>query len=183
MPTTRSKSKDISQQECIINKKQEEKTEDLVKESEVKESEVKESEVKESEVSEIKKLEEPVCFICWDISQPTNKIIKIKELILFNSGCNCNSEIHINCLFNWINVSKSCPICRINITVNTRIYEEIDYYYRATIMMKIKYNISNFVNMCLAVVMMLTQYLALLFALNAFFNLFRELINIILYSN
>ena len=81
MPITRSKSKDISQQKCIINKNQ----------------------------------EEPVCFICWDISQPTNKIIKMKELIL-NAGCDCNSEIHINCLFNWINVSKSCPICRINIT-------------------------------------------------------------------
>lgn len=143
MPITRSKSKDISQQKCIINKNQ----------------------------------EEPVCFICWDISQPTNKIIKMKELIL-NAGCDCNSEIHINCLFNWINVSKSCPICRINITVNTQIYNEINYFYNATIMMKIKHNISNFVNMCLAVVMMLTQYLALLFALNAFFNLFRELINI-----
>ena len=163
MPTTRSKTnKDISQQKCIINKKQEEKTEDLVK---------------EPEDSEIKKQEEPVCFICWDISQPTNKIIKMKELI-FNAGCDCNSEIHINCLFNWINVSKSCPICRINITVNTQIYNEINYFYNATIMMKIKHNISIFVNMCLAVVMMLTQYLALLFALNAFFNLFRELINI-----
>ena len=50
MPITRSKSKDISQQKCIINKNQ----------------------------------EEPVCFICWDISQPTNKIIKMKELLLFN---------------------------------------------------------------------------------------------------
>ena len=164
MPITRSKSKDISQQKCIINKKQEEKTEDLVK---------------EPEDSEIKKQEEPVCFICWDISQPTNKIIKMKELI-FNAGCgcDCNSEIHINCLFNWINVSKSCPICRINITVNTQIYNEINYFYNATIMMKIKHNISNFVNMCLTVVMIFAHYLTLLFLLNTLFNLFRELINI-----
>ena len=160
MPTTRSKTnKDISQQKCIINKKQEEKTEDLVK---------------EPEDSEIKKQEEPVCFICWDISQPTNKIIKMKELLLFNSDCACNSEGHIKCLFDWVNISKSCPICREEIIINIPIYNEMEYYYRATIMMKIKHNLSIFVNMCYAVTMMFAKYITLLFVLNTILIITKE---------
>ncbi len=153
MPTTRSKSKEICQQKKINNK-----TEELVSET----------------------VSEPVCFICWGTSQPTNKIIKMKELILFNSGCDCNSEIHTNCLFDWVNVSKSCPICRIKITVNTQIYNEIDYCYRATIMMKIKYNITAFINMCFAVTMLFAKYIALLFLLNICLHISKEVYNLII---
>jgi hypothetical protein len=123
---------------------------------------------------------EPVCFICWGTSQSTNKIIKMKELILFNSGCDCNSEIHTNCLFDWVNVSKSCPICRVKITVNTQIYNEIDYCYRATIMMKIKHNISIFVNMCYAIVMFFAKHITILFVLNILIKLSREIIYFII---
>jgi hypothetical protein len=163
MPTTRSKSKNNSQQKNVNNK-----TENLVFLEPVK------LELGSETVSE------PVCFICWGTSQSTNKIIKMKELILFNSCCDCNSEIHTNCLFDWVNVSKSCPICRVKITVNTQIYNEIDYCYRATILMKIKYNMSIFVNTCYAIVMFFAKHIAILFVLNILIKLSREIIYFII---
>jgi len=155
--TRNKKNKDI-RQKCIVNQKQE-------------------LPVLESTIETVS---EPVCFICWGTSQSTNKIIKMKELILFNSCCDCNSEIHTNCLFDWVNVSKSCPICRVKITVNTQIYNEIDYCYRATILMKIKYNMSIFVNTCYAIVMFFAKHIAILFVLNILIKLSREIIYFII---
>lgn len=117
---------------------------------------------------------EPVCFICLELEQPTNKIIKMKEMELLNSDCDCNSEIHINCLFDWVKVSKSCPICRKKITIHTHNYNKFDYYYRVTIMTKIKYNITIFINMCFMVGMMIIQYIAFLFLLNVLLRLSKE---------
>jgi len=154
MPNTRNKkNKELHQQKCI-NKL--------------------EVSVLEPKDNKDKTQEESVCFICWGTSEPTNKIIKIKELILFNSGCDCNSEIHTNCLLDWVNVSKSCPICREEITINIDIYNEIDYFYRATIIMKIKDNVSLFINMCAAVTMMIVKYIILLFFLNALLRIAKE---------
>jgi len=151
------KNKNICQQKCV-NKNLEEK-EELIK---------------EQIDNEEKKKEEILCFICLELAQPTNKIIKMKELILFNSDCDCNSEGHIKCLFDWVNVSKSCPICREDIIINIPIYNEMEYYYRATIMMKVKNNLSIFVNMCCGVAIIFAKYIAILFVLNAILIITKE---------
>ena len=139
-----------------------------------KNQEYKEEQNKVPIDNEEKKKEEPLCFICLELAQPTNKIIKMKEQILFTSDCACNSEGHIKCLFDWVNVSKSCPICREEIIINIPIYNEIEYYYRATLMMMIKYNLSIFVNMCYAVTMMIAKYITILFVLNTILILTKE---------
>ena len=156
--TRNKKNKKNCQQVNSINKKLEEK----------------EEEIKEPIDNEEKKKEETLCFICLELAQPTNKIIKMKELLLFNSDCACNSEGHIKCLFDWVNISKSCPICREEIIINIPIYNEMEYYYRATIMMKIKHNLSIFVNMCYAVTMMFAKYITLLFVLNTILIITKE---------
>jgi hypothetical protein len=158
--TRNQKNKKNSNQVNLINKKLEKREENEKKE--------------EPTNNEEKKKEETLCFICLELAQPTNKIIKMKELILFTSDCACNSEGHIKCLFDWVNVSKSCPICREEIIINIPIYNEINYYYSHTIMMKIKHNLSIFFNMCYAVTMMIAKYITLLFVLNAILIITKE---------
>jgi hypothetical protein len=56
-----------------------------------------------------------LCLICWDPSITNNNLIKMKSTLsylLFYKDCSCNGIFHYNCLLKWINVTKSCPICR-----------------------------------------------------------------------
>lgn len=58
------------------------------------------------------------CLICWDPSTPNNKICKMTSFgfyFYFYKSCTCNGSFHPSCLLQWINITNSCPICRIKI--------------------------------------------------------------------
>ena len=57
------------------------------------------------------------CFICYEIILPDKtKPIKLISQKDYVKNCTCNGWIHKNCLNNWYNISKKCPICREIIT-------------------------------------------------------------------
>ena len=57
------------------------------------------------------------CFICYEIILPDKtKPIKLISQKDYVKNCTCNGWIHKNCLDDWYNISKKCPICREIIT-------------------------------------------------------------------
>jgi hypothetical protein len=57
------------------------------------------------------------CLICWEPSTANNYIYKMKSFTSssYYTSCSCNGKFHHDCLFKWINMAQSCPICRIKI--------------------------------------------------------------------
>ena len=54
-----------------------------------------------------------ICLICWEPHTTNNYIYKMKTII--SKSCTCNGKFHHDCLLKWIDMSQSCPICRIKI--------------------------------------------------------------------
>jgi hypothetical protein len=122
---------------------------------------------------------ESQCLICWDIDQQTNKLFKMKDIIVYNSPCECNGNFHIKCLTNWVKVSKSCPICREILTIDFNILAQIDPYYKYRIILaRCKYNINIFANTCYTTSMIMIKYVILLYSINIFVNIMRTLLDL-----
>ena len=66
------------------------------------------------------------CLICWEPHTTNNYIYKMKTIISssYSTSCTCNGKFHHDCLFKWINMSQSCPICRIKIETGIGIDEK-----------------------------------------------------------
>ena len=58
------------------------------------------------------------CIICWTTDDYKNRLQYLKEFNEYIIICDCNVLIHHNCLKQWIQHTKSCPICRKKITEN-----------------------------------------------------------------
>ena len=52
------------------------------------------------------------CLICLLPSNKKDVIKKMNEFLNINIKCNCNPNLHYNCLEKWIDKTHSCPICR-----------------------------------------------------------------------
>ena len=63
-----------------------------------------------------------VCLICLLPQNNYNQIQNIKEFNHIITICDCNPLIHINCFNEWFNTTRSCPICRQLIYINTHIF-------------------------------------------------------------
>ena len=63
------------------------------------------------------------CLICWEPENNKNPIIKMKNIILFESSCECDCKFHCDCLFEWVSKTPTCPICRNPLTINIEILE------------------------------------------------------------
>ena len=69
--------------------------------------------------------DENICLICWSPSTKNLKLIKMNSLShfsRFSKKCECNSLIHSDCLLEWINIKKVCPICKEKIKTNKNYY-------------------------------------------------------------
>ena len=57
------------------------------------------------------------CLICWEPHTTNNYIYKMKTIIFsyYSTSCTCNGKFHHDCLLQWIDMSHTCPICRIKI--------------------------------------------------------------------
>ena len=87
------------------------------------------------------------------------------------NNCQCNGNIHKNCLQIWVEKNNKCPICRIPVVkINNKLFKKLAYInpYLARIIFMNKYLImrmSRFIFTCLFV------YLILEFYVNVFTNL------------
>ena len=56
--------------------------------------------------------EEPDCFICYELLNENEQLIKLNNNAYYFKKCNCEGFIHKKCLDKWFNSKKSCPVCR-----------------------------------------------------------------------
>jgi hypothetical protein len=47
----------------------------------------------------------------------------MKNIMLFESSCECDCNFHCDCLFEWVSKTQTCPICRNPLTINNEILE------------------------------------------------------------
>jgi hypothetical protein len=120
---------------------------------------------------------EPDCLICLESSQQTNKLIKMKDFVLVDSSnCKCNGNFHNKCLLDWINVSKSCPICRSIITININLLKQMNLKYKYNnAITQCEENARKFINMCYGVLMIMFKYMMLVYLVNIFMSIMKEL--------
>lgn len=105
-------------------------------------------------------LDSDMCLICLEPCEETNKLFKMKDIVFLNAVCKCNGKLHVNCLVNWSNVSKTCPICRKQLTINLEILNQLDYMYKTTVLVQFRNYITNSVNLFYAVLLLfITQYM------------------------
>jgi hypothetical protein len=114
------------------------------------------------------------CLFCFEPSQETNKLFRMKDVLLVNSTCDCNGNLHMKCLTDWISVSKTCPYCRNVLTINLEILRQVDTFHYSALTAKFSLFIRRFVHLFYAIVMMMTKYIALLFLLNALLRVARD---------
>lgn len=119
------------------------------------------------------------CLFCFDPAQENNKLFRMKDVLLINSDCECNGNLHMKCLADWISVSKTCPICRDALTINLEIFRQIDTFHSSALTVKLNQIIRNFVNLFYAIVMIMTKYIAFLFLLNALFRVAKDIYRMI----
>jgi hypothetical protein len=59
------------------------------------------------------------CFICFQYKiDSENNPSTLKTHNLYINNCACNGSVHIKCLKIWVDMNKSCPICRIHVIEN-----------------------------------------------------------------
>jgi hypothetical protein len=68
----------------------------------------------------IKKKRKPLeCFICYENINNIRPIL-LNSNCYYQKKCNCSGEIHKKCLDRWYNIKETCPICRKNMTKNSK---------------------------------------------------------------
>ena len=122
-------------------------------------------------------LDSDMCLICLEPCEETNKLFKMKDFVLVDSSnCKCNGYFHIKCLLDWINVSKSCPICRSIITIDINLLKQMNLKYKYNNAIKqVKEHIKFFFNMCYGVLMIMTKYMILIYSVNIFISIMKAL--------
>ena len=56
------------------------------------------------------------CIICLESNDTNNPILKLKT---FKKRCDCDSNVHKQCLEKWYNYNAICPVCRLSINTST----------------------------------------------------------------
>ena len=58
------------------------------------------------------------CFVCMETIVNNQKTIKLKNQIFYLKQCQCDGNIHQECLDKWLQTNSVCPICRSNMIKN-----------------------------------------------------------------
>jgi hypothetical protein len=156
-----------------IKNKNQEKEKEKEKEKEI-EKEI-EIEIETGKIQPVEQAYESNCLFCFEPAQETNKLFRMKDVLIINPSCQCNGNLHMICLTDWISVSKTCPICRGALTINLDIIRQIDTFRSSALTVKLKLFIRKAVKIFYAFVMMMSKYIAFLFLLNALFRVARDI--------
>jgi hypothetical protein len=104
-------------------------------------------------------LDPDMCLICLEPCEETNKLFKMKDIPFLNSHCKCNGNLHVNCLVKWTNVSKTCPICRKQLTINLDILKQVNHMYKTTLLLQFKDKLSSVIFIFVTIVMIFSKYI------------------------
>ena len=63
---------------------------------------------------------ETECFICMQ-EIINNKTIHLNKQLFYWKDCECDGDIHKECLDKWATLYNNCPICRINMIKNNKL--------------------------------------------------------------
>jgi hypothetical protein len=73
--------------------------------------------------------EQNECLICLEINTPDNlKPINLKTQQIYLKKCDCGGWIHLRCLCEWQEISKSCPICRLYMNKPVSMISRASFY-------------------------------------------------------
>jgi hypothetical protein len=61
---------------------------------------------------------ETECFICMENQINNEKTIYLNKQLFYLKSCQCNGNIHKECLDKWVTLHNNCPICRIHMVKN-----------------------------------------------------------------
>ena len=103
------------------------------------------------------------CLICLEINTHDNLMpIDLKTQQIYLKKCDCGGWIHLRCLCEWQEISKSCPICRIYMTK----YESIISIFSL--------NFVNYYSKCLLAIIRLCFIIWFLFALSCSYHIYKS---------
>lgn len=115
------------------------------------------------------------CLICWESENNNNKITNMKNITMFSSNCDCDCYFHLQCFFDWVKKTPTCPICRNVLTINNELLEIYKFgsrpYYKITLFFK------AIVNFTYKILQMIIKYISMLFLLYVSINTIRHIIN------
>jgi hypothetical protein len=69
---------------------------------------------------ESSKFIENECFICMEDTKNI-KLIKLNKQLFYWKNCQCDGDLHKECLEKWATLYNNCPICRINMIKNNNL--------------------------------------------------------------
>jgi len=119
-------------------------------------------------IEKIEKIEE--CFICYEIKLDNNiEPIRLKMQLLYLKNCECDGNIHKQCLDMWFNLKKSCPICRNLIIKNNSILINFMSYHKVFILTYIFYKKNIY---------KIKKFLFVIFTTCLIINLYFQILNI-----
>ena len=122
-------------------------------------------------------LDPDMCLICLEPCEETNKLFKMKDIPFLNAHCKCNGDIHVNCLVKWTNVSKTCPICRKQLTINIGIFKQVDHMYKTTLLLQIKDKLSSVIFICVTIVMIFSKYIVFFICVKTAYVIVKQLLH------
>ena len=53
-----------------------------------------------------------LCLVCWENEGNCYTLTHFKHIYKYETECKCNGVFHGSCIEKWLNINKSCPICR-----------------------------------------------------------------------
>ena len=141
------------------NKKQFEKSNELTN--------FTKQELKEENIIEhvqIQDKEKEQCIVCWEISSKDNEIYKMKHIPLFISDCLCNCDVHLVCFVDWIKKTPTCPICRVDLMLDTETFNKytLGPYYKIKLFFK---QIFQYINIIINIIIKLSSLIFLLYTI------------------
>ena len=115
------------------------------------------------------------CLICWEPENNNNKLTKMKNIMMFTSYCKCDCYFHLQCFFDWVKKSPTCPICRDTLTINNELFEIYNIGSQKNYKIKIFFRI--IVSLSYKILKMIINYTTMLFLLYVSINIIRHIIN------
>lgn len=106
------------------------------------------------------------CLICWEPETKENEIYKMKQINIFYSDCSCDCNFHLNCFFDWVKKTPTCPICRNELAFDSEKFylHTLGPYYKTKLMFK---KLLDFIK---DVIKMIIKYVSILFLLQVSIN-------------
>ena len=88
------------------------------------------------------------CFVCMETVLNNKQTIKLNKQIFYLKQCQCDGNIHQECLDKWIRTNNVCPICRSSMIQNDYVLIKLanSNYYVIIVYLSLKRNFDRIKN-------------------------------------